>query len=351
MFRQVISKIKDNGYEAYLVGGSVRDMILGRDIYDYDICTSAYPEKIKDIFSDYPVIETGIKHGTVTLVYQKIPFEITVFRSEQGYKDHRHPDKVIFGASLEEDLSRRDFTMNAICFDGEEFIDPLKGKEDIESRLIRAVGEPERRFSEDALRILRGLRFACVLGFEIEPKTAAAMRAYAEDLSVISVERIFAELKKAAAGKYFGQVYNQYYDIFARFIPNAVNEKQIFKSKDDAVDALRKLKADKKSIYLAEAYFSAPEDGDIITLLRSYGEECTRFICEKRGLTEALEAVLAEKKPYKVSMLDISGKDILPLTEDKSHIGSILEALLDDVIAGKTENKREILLEKVVDIL
>ncbi len=351
MFRQVISKIRDCGYQAYLVGGSVRDMILGREIYDYDICTSAFPRQVKEIFSSYAVIETGIKHGTVTLVYEHVPFEITVFRSEQGYNDHRHPDKVIFGATLEEDLSRRDFTMNAVCFDGDIFIDPLNGKKDIEDRIIRAVGDPKKRFGEDALRILRGLRFACVLGFEIELDTAKAMKEYADDLSVISAERIFAEFKKAAKGEFFGQVYNQYYDIFARFIPNAVNEKQIFKNRDDAVDALRKLKADKKSINLADAYFSAPADGDIITLLRKYGEENTHFICEKHGRTSELLKVIEEGTPYKVSMLDISGRDILPLTKDKSRIGTVLEALLDSVIAGKTENKRETLLEKVVDIL
>lgn len=351
MFRQVISKIRIRGYEAYLVGGSVRDMILGREIWDYDICTSAFPEQVKEIFSSHTVIETGIKHGTVTLIYEHTPFEITVFRTDGGYKDHRHPDSVKFGASLEEDLKRRDFTMNAVCFDGQRFIDPLNGKKDIENRIIRAVGDPKKRFSEDALRILRGLRFACVLGFEIEPETAKAMGEYADDLSVISAERVFAEFKKAAKGEFFGQVYKQYYDIFARFIPNAVNDKQVFKNYEEAVDALRKLKADKKSISLATAYFTAPKDADIITLLRSCGKENTAFICEKRGTTKLLNDFLASGAPYTVNMLDISGKDILPLIQDKSRIGTILEKLLDSVIAGETENKREILLKKVVDIL
>lgn len=351
MFRQVISKIRESGYETYLVGGSVRDMILGREIYDYDICTSAFPEQIKEIFSSDTVTETGIKHGTVTLIYERVPFEITVFRSEGGYKDHRHPDSVKFGASLEEDLKRRDFTMNAVCFDGERFIDPLNGKKDIDNRIIRAVGDPQKRFGEDALRILRGLRFACVLGFEIEPETAKAMREYADELSVISAERIFTEFKKAANGEFFAQVYKQYYDIFARFIPNAINDKRIFKNSEEAVDALKKLKADKKSIYLAKAFFSAPTDADPITLLRMYGEKNALFICEKRGTTSALTKAIADKTPYKVSMLDINGNDIFPLTDDKSRIGTILEKLLDRVIAGETENKREILLKKVVDIL
>ncbi len=350
MYREVINTLKKAGYEAYLVGGSVRDMILGRKIYDYDICTSALPQEIKNIFSENKVIETGIKHGTVTLLYKNTNFEITVFRKESGYSDHRHPDTVIFGASLEDDLMRRDFTVNAICFDGNEYIDLHGGINDIKKRVIRAVGDPKKRFEEDALRILRGLRFASTLGFEIEESTLRAMREYADDIKKISVERIFSEFRKAAEGEHFRSVYEKYYDIFAYFIPKAAPIKSVFSNGEDAVYSLKALKADKKSIKLADDYFKFASC-DPIELLRYCGEKNAEYICKKRGDTEALKAIIKEGTPYNHSMLNIRGNDIAPLTEDKRKINYVLDRLLDDVIAKKTENKREILLQKVVDIL
>ncbi len=350
MYREIINKINDAGYSAYLVGGSVRDMIMGRKIYDYDICTSALPKEIKSIFSEHKVIETGIKHGTVTLLYKDTAFEITVFRKESGYSDHRHPDTVVFGATLEDDLMRRDFTINAICFDGSEYIDLHGGINDIKNRWIRAVGNAEKRFAEDALRILRGLRFASTLGFEIEENTLHAMRKYADDIKQISAERIFTEFRKAAEGEYFNLVYEKYYDIFSYFIPKAVPEKSVFSCGEDAVSGLKALKADKKSIKLAEDYFKY-HSCKPIELLRYCGEENAEYICRKRGDTEELKRVLSQGTPYKHSMLNIRGSDIAPLTGDKKKISFVLDRLLDEVIANKTENKREILLQKVVDIL
>ena len=350
MYREVLEIIRREGCEGYLVGGSVRDMIMGMQTADYDICTSAHPEKIKSIFNDCTVIETGIKHGTVTVIYKDVPFEITVFRSEQGYSDHRHPDKVIFGASLTEDLLRRDFTMNAICFDGKNFIDPLNGLNDIKKRVIRAVGNPKKRFEEDTLRILRGLRFASVLGFEIETQTAMAMEAQAYDFEGVSAERIFTEFSKAAKGKHFRQVYIKYYDVFRKFIPYAAKTESVYLNAEDAVASLKALKADKKSVRLAEIYFSAPQE-EPIQLLRRYGYEAARFICEKRGITEKLDRALKIGLPYTVAMLDIRGSDLITLTDDKTKIGKALEKLLDSVMSGETQNKREILLQKAVDIL
>ncbi len=350
MYREVLEIIRREGYQGYLVGGSVRNMIMGMQTADYDICTSAHPEEVKSIFKDYTVVETGIKHGTVTAIYKGVPFEITVFRSEQGFSDHRHPDKVIFGVSLTEDLLRRDFTMNAICFDGKNYIDPLKGINDIKNRVIRAVGNPEKRFEEDTLRILRGLRFSAVLGFEIETQTENAMRSRAYDFKGISAERIFTEFSKAAKGKYFGQVYIKYYDVFSKFIPYAAKTESVYLNAEDAVASLKALKADKKSVRLAEIYFSAPQE-EAIKLLRRYGYEAARFICEKRGITEKLDRALKSGTPYTVAMLDIRGSDLIPLTDDKTKIGETLEKLLDSVMSGKIQNKREILLQKAVDIL
>lgn len=350
MYRDVIKKFNEAGYEAYLVGGSVRDMIMGRDIYDYDICTSAMPEEVCGVFPDGKIFETGIKHGTVTLIYRNTPFEITVFRKEAGYSDHRHPDKVIFGGTLEEDLVRRDFTMNAICCDGEKFIDLHGGITDIQNRVIRAVGDAEKRFEEDALRILRGLRFACVLGFDIEEKTLAAMKNHAYDIKNVSAERIYAEFKKAAEGNFFTDTYAKYYDIFKLFIPNSRPVKSIFESACEAEAALKALKADKRSIKLAKDYFTY-YNCPPLTLLKNCGRDSAYYICSKRGDTKELEKVLSEGIPYNLSMLDINGNDILPLVDDKTKIHGILSYLLDEVCEGKLQNKREILLKKVVDIL
>jgi len=350
VYREVIKRFNDAGYEAYLVGGSVRDMIMGRQIYDYDICTSALPKEVYGVFPDDMIFETGIKHGTVTLLYKDIPFEITVFRKETGYTDHRHPDKVIFGASLEEDIARRDFTMNAICYDGEKFTDLHGGITDIQNRIIRAVGDAEKRFEEDALRILRGLRFASVLGFEIEEKTLAAMKRNAYDIKSVSAERIFTEFKKAAEGRFFAEAYEKYYDIFKLFIPNAAPVKSVFENGEKAQSALVDLKADKRSVKLAKDYFTYYNCSPVM-LLKNCGKENAHFICSKRGDTAALEQVLAEGTPYNLAMLDINGKDILPFVDDKTRIHEILNALLDDVMNNKIQNKREILLKKVVDRL
>ena len=350
MYREVIERFNEAGYQAYLVGGSVRDMIMGRKIYDYDICTSAFPDEVYDVFPEAKIFKTGIKHGTVTLLYKNIPFEITVFRKEAGYSDRRHPDTVIFGASLEDDLVRRDFTMNAICYDGSSFIDLHGGVSDIRNRIIRAVGDAEKRFEEDALRILRGLRFASVLGFEIEESTLAAMRKYSFDTSAVSAERIFSEFKKAAIGDHFAEVYKKHYDIFKQFIPFAAPVKSVFENTEDALAALKALKADKISVKLVKDYFSF-YDLPPIELLKNCGKENALFISAKRGDLNRLNAVLEEGTPYTVSMLDINGNDILPLVADKTKIHEILNILLYEVMSKKLQNKREILIKKVVDIL
>ena len=157
---KIIKMMNDAGEKAYCVGGCVRDILLGKEPHDFDICTSAHPEKTEEILKEFPVIETGIKHGTVTVLVDGEPFEITTWRIDGKYSDNRRPENVTFTPSLEEDLKRRDFTINAMAFDGEEVIDPFGGKEDLKNGIIRAVGDPNERFEEDALRILRALRFA-----------------------------------------------------------------------------------------------------------------------------------------------------------------------------------------------
>ena len=187
--------LRSAGYAAHPVGGGVRDLLLGRVPGDWDVTTSARPETVQSLFSH--TIPTGIKHGTITVIEDGIPIEVTTFRLESGYGDSRHPDRVSFDTDLIGDLSRRDFTVNALALDEHlNVIDPFGGQADLERKIIRAVGEPERRFSEDALRILRGVRFAAQLGFAIEPDTATAMKGCAPLVDKVSAERIKTEVEK-----------------------------------------------------------------------------------------------------------------------------------------------------------
>ncbi|MBY5034471.1 CCA tRNA nucleotidyltransferase [Streptococcus gallolyticus] len=191
----ILEKIKSAGFDAYFVGGSVRDAILGRPIHDVDIATSSYPQETKQIFRR--TVDVGIEHGTVLVLEGAHEYEVTTFRTEDVYVDFRRPSQVSFVRSLEEDLKRRDFTVNAFALDEKaQVIDLFDGLTDLSGKILRAVGVPSERFGEDALRIMRGFRFAAVLDFEIEPVTFAAMKETAPLLEKISVERIFIEFDK-----------------------------------------------------------------------------------------------------------------------------------------------------------
>ena len=216
----VIKKLEENGCEAYIVGGSVRDMLMGSVPSDTDITTNALPNHIKTLFSDYTVIETGIKHGTVTVIIDSIPVEITTYRTEDGYSDGRHPDKVSFTSDIREDLSRRDFTINSIAFNPRfGCVDLFDGIKDIKNKTIRCVGDPKTKFAEDALRILRALRFSSVLGFGIEESTSEAIHECKHLLKNISTERIYTELSKTLCGKNIRNVLTEYADVIAVPIP------------------------------------------------------------------------------------------------------------------------------------
>lgn len=197
----VIKELMDQGFEAYAVGGCVRDSILGRQPEDWDITTSARPEQVKQIFPR--TVDTGIEHGTVTVLIDKETFEVTTYRVDGEYEDHRHPREVTFTASLEEDLKRRDFTINAMAYNPETgLVDIFHGIEDLEQGVIRCVGAPEARFDEDALRILRAIRFSAQLGFRIDEATQRAMSGKAADLKEVSAERIRVELVKLLISKH-----------------------------------------------------------------------------------------------------------------------------------------------------
>lgn len=216
----VLKRLHSLGYEAFLVGGFVRDIIMNKEPHDTDITTNALPEEVKNAFFDCKVIETGIKHGTVTVLCKNIPVEVTTYRIERGYSDTRHPDSVEFTNDIEKDLSRRDFTMNSIAYNPKAgFVDPFSGKTDIKNGIIRCVGNSETRFKEDALRILRAIRFSSCLGFEIEEETEKAMFLCKDLLLKLSAERIFSELVKMLCGKNIKTVLIKYYDILTVILP------------------------------------------------------------------------------------------------------------------------------------
>lgn len=196
----LLTRLHAAGYAAYAVGGCVRDSLLGQTPHDWDLCTSATPEQVLELFGEAHCIPTGLQHGTVTVKHGGALYEITTFRTEGAYSDGRHPDHVAFVPDVKEDLARRDFTINAMAYNAEEgLIDPFGGQSDLATGIVRAVGEPQRRFEEDALRILRLYRFAARFGFAIDPATGQAARALCRHLDCVSEERIAEELSRLLA--------------------------------------------------------------------------------------------------------------------------------------------------------
>ena len=219
----LLELLEKNGFEAYMVGGCVRDSIMGRSTHDTDITTNALPDEIMAVFSRFRTIPTGLKHGTVTVVPEQVQYEITTFRKDGSYSDSRRPDSVEFTSDIEADLARRDFTMNAIAMDRHGNItDPFGGRADIEKGIIRCVGDPERRFTEDALRMLRAVRFASQLGFTIEEDTEKAMLRLRSRLDLISRERVREELDKLLCGGASTAILLRYRDMIAQIVPEIV---------------------------------------------------------------------------------------------------------------------------------
>lgn len=216
----IITKIEDNGYEAYMVGGCVRDLIMGNTPDDYDICSSALPEQTMEIFKGEGMVTAGLKHGTVGIIRKKNVYEITTYRLDGEYTDGRHPDSVAFTDKLGEDLLRRDFTINAMAYNPKTgIVDMYGGREDIEKGIIKCVGNPEERFSEDALRILRAVRFAARFGFCVEDATKSAMHKLYPTIEKVSAERVTTEFVKTLQTKNASEYVNEFREIIAYFIP------------------------------------------------------------------------------------------------------------------------------------
>jgi tRNA nucleotidyltransferase (CCA-adding enzyme) len=377
----IIERMNAHGYCAHVVGGSVRDSLIGRELGDFDITTNALPEQTKAVFSDHKTVDTGIKHGTVTLVLGGVPYEITTYRIDGDYKDNRHPDEVTFTASLTEDLARRDFTVNAMAYSAKDGLtDPFLGRRDAKNRIIRAVGDPYRRFDEDALRILRALRFAATLSFDIEDNTARAARELADKLSSISKERVYVELKKLISGENAYRIIKKYGDVLScaldGFKLSRLPEKRRFQKSDyltrlasliymnslDHTDAAEKvlfaLKTDKLTRTSIVSIFEAYENNylnderDALRLLAKHGKEAVEGAL-KLGIligkftndeADVLYSALSSGTPYTVAQLDIRGTDLVSMGIKGEAVGEALKALLSAVIEGDVDNVKPSLM-------
>lgn len=374
----VLCALRAAGYEAYVVGGCVRDSLLGRMPGDWDVTTSALPEETKAVFSGMPVIGTGVRHGTVAVLVGGVPVEVTTYRVDGPYSDGRRPDSVAFTRSLREDLARRDFTVNAMAWAPETgLVDPFDGREDLERRVIRCVGDPARRFGEDALRILRALRFSASLGFSIEPETAAALRAARARLAKVSAERIAAELVKLVCGDRAPAVLREFPEVIAQVLPEwdcdpdalgrapadpPVRLAMLFSAESDAENALRRLKFDHGTVRAAKAllaFRSAPLGETrpaVRRMLRELGPEAFRRLLAMRaadgkphaGVERTLDEVLADGDCWSPAALAVKGGDLLAAGVPAGpEVGRTLSALLDAVIEGRCPNERAALLNLV----
>lgn len=215
----VLSKLKENGYQAYVVGGAVRDFLMGKTPHDYDLTSDALPSQISDVFKDFYQEHSGEKHGTIRVIVDHKPIEITTFRCDEGYTDYRRPDNVEFVKDVYIDSKRRDFSINAFYYSEGHIYDFHEGLEDLNNKVIKTIGNPSTRFHEDALRILRAIRFSAKLGYEIESKTKTALLDCKEELNLIAKERILTELKEISSTSNFFRDIKEYFPIFKLIIP------------------------------------------------------------------------------------------------------------------------------------
>ena len=425
----ILNTLRENGYDAYVVGGCVRDTLLGLTPHDWDICTDATPAEIKKCFSDFNLYDAGEKHGTISVVIDGEVLEVTTFRVDGEYRDNRHPESVSFTGSLTDDLGRRDFTVNAMAYSDEKgLIDPYGGREDLRRKVIRCVGNPDKRFNEDALRIMRALRFAATYGFAIERYTAFSLRRNAELLNNIAVERINTELCRLICGRDAEKLLDAYRDVIAVFIPelrecfdfqqhNKHHCYDVYRhmihsvgriapdpllrmsmllhdigkprscseetdgtrhfrghqqiSADIGRDILRRLKFPNAFIddsLLLILYHDVRFNGSkrqIKRVLQKLGEQNMRRLfqvqradilsqsefqrAKKLTILEdtirLFEEILRRKECFSLKQLAVNGRDLIAIgVTDGRQIGGILNKLLNEVIDGRLENDKTVLL-------
>ena len=384
----IIGSLEEHGFEGFAVGGCVRDSLLKKTPKDWDITTDALPVDMKKIFKK--TFDTGIAHGTVTVLMDGVGYELTTYRIDGNYSDGRHPDSVSFSKSLSEDLCRRDFTINAMAYSHNKgIVDLFGGRKDLQNGIIRAVGDAKKRFDEDALRMLRAGRFASQLGFKIDDDTFAAIKEKAKLLSKVSKERIFVELNKSLCGdfaqnikmvytsglyKYIGKEFAKLDKSIYDFYPRKFHNKKhmywaVFLENIENVEAVKKilfeLKSDnatRNNAYLLVKELKNPlpsSDEDIRWSLHRNGADlfCDYIeilksdkknvdILDKIDTIEnRYSLILKENHAYEISMLDITGKDLMDLGISKGpKIGEVLEFLLKKVIENPLNNEKSSLL-------
>lgn len=390
----VMDKLEAAGYTAYAVGGCVRDHLMGRIPGDYDVTTSAKPEEMLEVFAGDRVVETGLKHGTVTIVKDGMNVETTTYRIDGTYDDGRHPDSVTFTDRLEDDLCRRDFTINAMAYNPKRgIVDLWNGREDLEKRSIRCVGCAKERFSEDGLRILRALRFASVLDFTPDDECAEGVRDLKHLLDKISRERIYVELTKLLGGVSASRILAEFSEVIAHVLPHlevngvrgavdcialdeelvkngypknpAIRYAVLFRSlgEKEAAEAMQSLKPsrDEKNAVLAivkrkndrvdlkkyavKCLMRDVDDGfpDVLARYLFVTGAMTAF---KFGHVGAIRAmILAEDACRRVSQLRVTGQDMIALGLKGREIGDTLANLLDAVMRGDAENEKTALID------
>lgn len=379
--------LEEKGHRAYLVGGCVRDGLLGRTPGDWDLATDAVPEETAACFAHCArVIPTGVRHGTVTVILSGVAMEITTLRVDGRYSDSRRPDSVAFTADIREDLARRDFTVNAMAYrPGEGIVDPFGGAADLRAGILRCVGEADRRFREDALRILRALRFRSQLGFVLDPVTAQSVLENRRLLGRVSAERVMHEMDRLLCGRYAAETLREYPAVFEEIIPELSNrdagalERAVYALGHTASvrevrlaallggcggvrDILTRLRCDCATIRLVSSLAEnrdadiPPQEREIRRWLSRLGEKRLRLLLElqkgdvsrareARAAEEVLERVAASGACVTLSELAVGGEDLLAMgLPPGPRVGRILSYLLERVIDGDLPNTRDALL-------
>lgn len=385
----VLSKLKENGYQAYVVGGAVRDFLMGKTPHDYDLTSDALPSQISDVFKDFYQEHSGEKHGTVRVIIDHKPIEITTFRCDEGYTDYRRPDNVEFVKDVYIDSKRRDFSINAFYYSEGHIYDFHEGLEDLNNKVIKTIGNPSARFHEDALRILRAIRFSAKLGYEIESKTKTALLDCKEELNLIAKERILIELKEISSTSNFFRNIKEYFPIFKLIIPcldkigNSIDDIYNFDTKSygdyiaslSALFSLREINNDfmpwrlfikmdnesinaiKSLIKLKDINFNNSFDDDYINGLILLSKPVDINVFKnylinlynlKRFKNDDIDFILNRvgilskgNTPYSLKDLEIDGNDLLKLGIEKNqYFKEILNEVLLRCNQGDLNNNR-----------
>ena len=385
----VLSKLKENGYQAYVVGGAVRDFLMGKTPHDYDLTSDALPSQISDVFKDFYQEHSGEKHGTIRVIIDHKPIEITTFRCDEGYTDYRRPDNVEFVKDVYIDSKRRDFSINAFYYSEGHIYDFHEGLEDLNNKVIKTIGNPSTRFHEDALRILRAIRFSAKLGYEIESKTKTALLDCREELNLIAKERILIELKEISSTSNFFRNIKEYFPIFKIIIPcldkigNSIDDIYNFDTKSygdyiaslSALFSLREINNDfmlwrlfikmdnesineiKTLIKLKDINFNNSFDDDYINGLILLSKPVDINVFKnylinlynlKRFKNDDIDSILNRvdilsegNTPYSLKDLEIDGNDLLKLGIEKNqYFKEILNEVLLRCNQGDLNNNR-----------